>query len=73
MIHPEDIAKLPPRLALFLQLRFAPATMDSACRNAAAVAPTAVLDFGEASSLADGNPLTNRDVKIAIDIYGNLT
>lgn len=34
-------------LALFLQLRFAPATMDSACRNAAAVAPTAVLDFGE--------------------------
>jgi len=33
-------------LALFLQLRLAPATLDSAT-NAAAVAPTAVLDFGE--------------------------
>eukprot|EP00434_Breviolum_minutum_P017628 symbB.v1.2.015559.t1/scaffold1166.1/size134334/10 len=38
-------------LALFLQLRLAPATLDSAT-NAAAVAPTAVLDFGEVADRA---------------------
>lgn len=47
-------------MALFLQLRLARATLESVT-NAAAVAPTEILDFKEVVPHSDGGDLTSKN------------